>query len=360
MFFAHRQSPAQQSAAGYGVGFEWDSDLLAGYRHHFLKNIAKPPGTNRFLGCDTPEIAQLIVPKAFDVVLVTGWHLKSYWQALWACRRQGIPIVVRGDSQLGTPRGPVKRLVKELLYPLLLRTFNGALFVGQRNREYLTHYGVEAERLFFSPHCVDTREFAGRAEFEQRQAIRASWGVPASGSVALFVGRFLPFKRPSDVVLALQLLKNQGADVLGVFAGAGELRPELEAMGLSLGVPLIFLGFCNQSKLPAVYAAADVLVLPSSGQETWGLVVNEALACGTPCAVSDACGCGPDMIVDGITGKVFPAGDVPALVSAIAQCILIPRESSAIRAHSERYSVAAAATGVLHACNSLLSKVPGE
>ena len=79
------------------------------------------------------------------------------------------------------------------------------------------------------------------------------------------------------------------------------------------------MGFVNQSELPAVYASADVLVLPSDGQETWGLVVNEAMACGVPAVVSDAVGCGPDLIEPGRTGATFPFGDIAALAAAIEE-----------------------------------------
>src|SRR5439155_21723233 len=73
--------------------------------------------------------------------------------------------------------------------------------------------------------------------------------------------------------------------------------------------------------------ASDVLVLPSDGRETWGLVVNEAMACGRPAIVSDAAGCCPDMIEEGKTGFVFEMGDVEAL----AECLI--RVSSLIRSN---------------------------
>ena len=76
-------------------------------------------------------------------------------------------------------------------------------------------------------------------------------------------------------------------------------------------------GFLNQSQLGEAYAIADCLVLPSDWGETWGLVVNEAMATGLPCVVSDRVGCGPDLVVPGVTGDVVPFGDVPALSAAL-------------------------------------------
>ena len=110
-------------------------------------------------------------------------------------------------------------------------------------------------------------------------------------------------------------LGGQPAEV--VFAGSGELEPELRQIAADASVRAEFMGFVNQSELPAVYGAADLLVLPSDGRETWGLVVNEAMACGVPAVVSDAVGCAPDLVEPGATGAIFPLGDVAALATAI-------------------------------------------
>jgi glycosyltransferase involved in cell wall biosynthesis len=75
-----------------------------------------------------------------------------------------------------------------------------------------------------------------------------------------------------------------------------------------------FTGFLNQRAMLETYEAADILVLPSD-QDTWGLVVNEAMTCGRGCIVSDRVGCGPDLIVEGRTGFVFPVGNVEALAA---------------------------------------------
>src|SRR5947209_8096546 len=104
VFFAHRASAKDQAMAGFNVPFDWDIDLLSGYRHQFLSNLSRSPAVNRFGGCDTPEIGRQLDAIGCDAVLVTGWYLKSFWQAIWAAKIRGIPILVRGDSHLRTPR----------------------------------------------------------------------------------------------------------------------------------------------------------------------------------------------------------------------------------------------------------------
>jgi glycosyltransferase involved in cell wall biosynthesis len=347
VFYAHRQPPQGQADAGFGVAFEWDVDLLSGFEHRFLLNRARHPGTDRFMGCDTPEIADAIAHGGFDAFLVMGWNLKSYWQAVRACRRAGVPVMVRGDSQLLTPRSPARQWAKRMIYPVALRRFDRLLYVGQRNRDYLLHYGVPAQRLHFSPHCVDNDRFAQAAG--DRSMARDKWGLDPHLPVVLFSGRLVDSKRPFDLVLALQRLHERGVSVQALFAGDGPLGPALRQACERAGVPARFAGFVNQSALPEAYAAADVLVLPSSGAETWGLVVNEAMACGVPAVVSDAVGCGPDLVVPDVTGATYPVGDADAMAGAVARVLNSPLDHAGIRSHLERYSPASAARGILEA-----------
>ena len=81
-----------------------------------------------------------------------------------------------------------------------------------------------------------------------------------------------------------------------------------------------FLGFVNQSRLPGVYRAADILVLPSE-YEPFGLVVNEAMLCGRPVIVSDRVGAKYDLVREGETGFVYPCGDIEALARILREVL---------------------------------------
>src|SRR5438046_2253081 len=95
VFFSH-QPEAKQQGEGFGKAFQWDLDLFTGYEHQFLSNISRCPSTDHFFGCDTPQIGEIIRGGSFDACIVSGWNLKSYWQAVRACRRGRIPVLVRG------------------------------------------------------------------------------------------------------------------------------------------------------------------------------------------------------------------------------------------------------------------------
>ena len=347
--YGHKATPDDQAAAGFGAKFAWDVDLLCGYRSAFLENVARNPGLNRFDSIDTPAVVRELTREKCDAVLLMGWYRKSFIQALVAARTRGIPVLVRGDSQLATPRSTAKRAAKNVLYPLFLRQFSAALVVGQRNREYWRHYGYPQHQMFDSPHCIDTDWFSVRATIAARGALRASLGIASDARVVLFAGKLLPFKRPLDVIEAAALSRSLGCRTEVLVAGSGPLEPQMREAASRLGVPLHLLGFCNQTEMPSAYAAADMLVLPSTSQETWGLVANEALACGLPVLLSDAVGCAADIVGNTSVGAVFPVGNVAALGQAIFKLALAPPARDSIDEQSRCFSLAAAADGVVAA-----------
>jgi glycosyltransferase involved in cell wall biosynthesis len=376
VFFAHRQSAAEQGKAGFGVPFDWDVDLLSGYAHTFLPNIARNPSVNRFSGCDTPQIAVEIANGKFDGFIVNGWALKSYWQAVWACRRNKVPLLVRGDSQLETPRSRILESGKEIIYRVMLRWFDGFLTVGKRNRDYLAHYGVLEKKMFSAPHFVDNERFEKQAN-EIRNSkfeIRKRWRIPEDAFCVLFCGKFIPKKRPLDLIAAVRELitSNQLSNIHLLFVGSGELGSQLRAEcnvvfdqeSPSLTSDLrpatsgtrpaaSFAGFLNQTEISKAYVAADVLVLPSDGRETWGLVVNEAMASWLPAIVSDAVGCAPDLIEEGRTGFAFPLGGDALLAERLVRRLQMKRDghdfAPALAGKMETYSLSAAVHGTLRA-----------
>ena len=343
VYFAHRPTPREQGA-GFGVAFTWDVDLTSGYRHVYLRNRAARPGEG-FRGYDTPEIADVLRRERYDALLVSGWHVQTYLQAILAAWRTRTPLLVRGDSQL-VPLPAWKRVVKRAAYPVMLRRFDVCLSVGERSEAYFRHYG--ARRIVRSPHFVDNEAFAQRAAEARtrRDAIRAEWNVSPNALVALFAGKFIREKQPQDLVRALA--GAGAAGMHGVFVGDGALRQECERLARELGVRATFLGFRNQTQMADAYAGADVLVLPSIS-ETWGLVVNEAMASGLPAIVSEAAGCAPDLVIPGRTGYRFRAGDVRGLQSALIRLLdpeLRSRLAREAASHVSAYSVRAAADGV--------------
>ena len=184
--------------------------------------------------------------------------------------------------------------------------------------------GIPDDRLVLTPYVVDNEWWIRQAENVDRGEVRRGWGVPEDAEVILFCAKLQSWKRPLDALNAFAQAGVTGSHL--VFAGEGPLRRVLESRASLLGVAerVHFLGFVNQSQLPAVYYASDLLLLPSE-YDAFGVVVNEAMLCGCPAIVSDRVGAGGDLIRAGQTGYIFPCGNVENLAALLRE-VLSDRE----------------------------------
>jgi glycosyltransferase involved in cell wall biosynthesis len=135
--------------------------------------------------------------------------------------------------------------------------------------------------------------------------------------------------------------------------GSGEMEGDLRALALNLGIENVrFVGFVNQSKMPEMYAACDVFVLPSK-DEPWGLAINEAMCAGLPIAVSREVGCVPDLIHEGRNGFTFSGGDIAGIARALRPLLsdegLRRRMADASRAIISGWSYAECREGLMNA-----------
>jgi glycosyltransferase involved in cell wall biosynthesis len=172
------------------------------------------------------------------------------------------------------------------------------------------------------PYAADNNFFMGRAqpEAQVRRRIRRESGLPEDVPLVLVSGKLIARKRPLDVLEACALVGRRAAVSLA-YVGGGIERDAIERRARELGFSrIVFLGVQNQSALPALYSAADLLVLPSDF-EPWGMVINEAMCCGLPVVVSDKVGAAADLVADGVNGFVYPMGDVPALAHRVLRIV---------------------------------------
>ena len=262
--------------------------------------------------------------------------------------------MVRGDSHLHTALPWLKQIAKECVYPFFLKKFSACLATGQWSAEYFHHY--RAKRVILSPHFIDNDWFSVESEKsrQQKTRLRELWNIPQESTVYLFAGKFEEKKKPLDVLHALHEIKNKTPEVVAhvLMVGDGKLKNSCEDFSKSRGLAVSFTGFLNQSEMPKAYGVSDVLVLPSDGRETWGLVVNEAMACGLPAIVSDLVGCGPDLIEEGQTGHFFSCGHVMELAEKMLRFTrpgYVAEMGQNTRRRISGYTVDAAAHGILEA-----------
>jgi glycosyltransferase involved in cell wall biosynthesis len=354
VLYVSEPSPRQQGVQ-FGVDFVWDVPLRDGYDSDVLRpaRIDDEFGSEHFWGIDAPKIGAAIEGTRPDAVVLSGWHSASLVRALFACRRRGIPAIYRGDTNLG---GRGRSLSWRLRTRFLLSRFDRYLSVGVRAREYLQHFGVADTLIHDSPHAVDNEFFAQRArpfrDPKARAEARAVLEIPEHTFVVLFVGKLEAKKRLEDL---LRALTEVGPPTILVAVGSGPLESSSRKLASDLGVDVRWCGFLNQTELGRAHGSSDCLVLPSGWGETWGLVVNEAMAAGLPCVVSDRVGCGPDLVIRGRTGEIFPYGDHQELAAAIERVRSDANRSPACQEHVRRFSFDAATQGLLTACRELVT-----
>ena len=319
--YAIEPTPEQQGT-GFDRRFSWDTPLREGYS----SIVARParPGDSvdaaSFFGVDAPQIASTVASTRPDIVVLFGWYSVALLRALRWARRAGIPIVYHGDTNLQSAPTGWRRPLWCAKTRFLLKRFARCLSVGVRSTGFLRYFGVDPARVFDMPHAVDTDRFGRAVEIRRSPARRAearsSFGLDRDAFVVAFAGKLEEKKRPLDVIRAVARMRPADRALQLLVAGAGRLENVCRAEAETLGVAVRWSGFVNQTRMIDVYAAADCVVLPSDGRETWGLVANEALAAGVPVVVSQMCGCAPDL-VDAATGGVAPVGDVAELATEI-------------------------------------------
>lgn len=358
VYFCQIPDAAMQGAE-FNVPFQWDLPLLEGYRYEVLKNVSRTPGVMQFSGCDTPEIGSIIRQGNFDAFVINGWNVKSCLQALWACRRAGVPCLVRGEANDLRPRAWWKRGMQRAL----VQQYAGCLAIGRANAEFYRVRGVPERRLFSAPYCVENDRFASAGDPPRRAAAREKWRIPADRVCYLFSGKFIDKKHPLELLHAFKDADIGGQAVL-LMVGDGPLRAECEALVRKHNLAVTFAGFLNQGEILDAYDASDCLVLPSDAGETWGLVVNEAMAAGKPALVSHLAGCSQDLVADAGTGEIFPFGYWTAFSRLFKHYSVrsdeLQQMGQRARTHIAQYSPQVAANGIINALHTVVRPSHGH
>jgi glycosyltransferase involved in cell wall biosynthesis len=268
-----------------------------------------------------PTILRRLRKGAFDVVVVPGWSMPTSVAAATACRVRGVPYVIFSETHARTPRPAWLRATKRVALRPIVAGASAWLATGTLSEEFFVKHGADRARIFRFANTpdVDALRRAVDDARTRRADVRAALGVPADEPMALFVARLIGAKDPATLLAAQAVLEARGGAPWLVLVGDGDeaktLRAFVETRRLSR---VRFAGTREPTELPAIYAAADVFVLPSR-HEPWGVVVNEAMAAGLPVVLTDRVGAAADLLVDGVNGRVVPAGDAERLAAALGE-----------------------------------------
>jgi glycosyltransferase involved in cell wall biosynthesis len=305
---------------------KWGNEVLTGYRLRFFKNFAwkgkgRPIGP---LGCINPGIFFHICFSNYDAI-VTDYASFSAWLAYAAALIRGIPIILRGESDLvkERPRSLWVSL-KNLALPYMISRAMAVLYSCKKNKEYFMRYGAKEESLFPILSSADTSQFANIVDKRDyvRRSLRERYGIPDDAFVIVFVGRLIPRKRPMDILQACIQIDSEGQRVWCIFVGDGPSHRDLEAIAKRHNFQrIVITGFQHGEELAQHYLIGDTFVLPSEWDPT-PKALNEAITCGIPSIVSAGVGLADDLIIDGVSGLIFPVGNVACLATHIRRLLV--------------------------------------
>ncbi len=269
----------------------------------------------------TPQIWRLLERERFDVLVIGGWSLMATQLGIVWARFRHVPYLLISENHFRENRPLWVRALKAAVLPHLVKPAAGQLVTGTLAREHQLHYGAREDSVTVFPNTVDVENFGRRAHelSAKRDEIRQALGVAGDALVVTQVSRFIPLKGPDLAIEAVARARALTDRVMHlVLVGSGPMHDGLVRRARELDVPTSFPGWRSGDDLIEIYAATDIFMLLSR-REPWGIVVNEAAACGLPLVLTDAVGAAADLLVPGENGELVRSGDEAGAAEAIAR-----------------------------------------
>ena len=257
-----------------------------------------------------PDVIYQLWKQQPDVIICGGWHHFTHWLALVYAEITKTPLLIWSESTLKDER--ITSIIKHKLKSWIVNQADGYIIPGTAQKNYLLNLGAREDRIYMAPNAVDSAFFASQAQHYRQQ--KAVWKekLGIKGCVILYLGRLIDEKGIPELLEAFTKLSGNKQITL-VIVGDGSRSQYYHSYTQQHKLDnVVFTGFQPQSALPQYYGIADIFVFPTRS-DTWGLVLNEAMAAGLPIVCSDAAGAAPDLVVNGENGYLVPVGDVEKL-----------------------------------------------
>jgi len=319
----------QQPDAKFFTGKEnitkqaFDNDLLSGYQHVFLEGNKPLFGKKKgfFSFCSFKVIPFV---RNSDIVIIYGHSLLTFWIAMLAAKWYRKKLVLTTDATYmeGTAEsGGWKMKIKPMFLRWLYnRWANAVLVPSSAAKLFLESVGIISNRIGLSPYVVDEDLIEQVSAATDIPQFRSRRGIDKEAIVFVFCAKFIERKRPLDAVEAFAKINNTNARL--ILIGDGPLKESIQERiaALQLQDKVVLPGIVKYTELPSYYTIADALVF-CSDHEPYGLPVNEAMLCGTPAIVSDKIGARLDLVEEGKTGWIYPAGNTEALAGIMQKVV---------------------------------------
>ena len=297
---------------GFGKKIIWGKNLQKGYKfilfdkyRSYVQNIL--------------HIYRFLKKKKIKFIILSGWNSNFYRTIIIISKLLNVKIVLRCENNLDNKRGFLK-LIKTISLSLFFKIFYKFLSIGKKNSDMYLKCRVSPNKIYKTPYCVDENFFSEK-KINKLKLNRIKKKIDIKQKkIFLFVGKLIDRKGFKDLQNISILIKNNHKiykKSIFLIIGTGEkLKIFKKFINNNKIENFKFLGFKNQKELIYYYKLSNFLILPSR-YETWGLVVNEAMSLGTPCIVSDNCGCANDLVIQNKNGFIYKGGNYLSLFKII-------------------------------------------
>lgn len=304
----------------FGKKIQWDTPILDGYAHEFLEGNGDKATSVTFLNPRVTNLREKLTKDNFDVVLIQGWQNIYMVKAAILAKMCGLKVLLRCEATdyVDGSTG-IKRFVRELIVKTLLLVTDYFMAIGTNNKEFYLRRGVSFEKIGSMPYCVDNHFFQNHSANIDINETKKKYDLIPEIPVLIYSGKLI--KRKYADLLVDAYIKIKGEKPYLLIVGDGELMPDLTQKVVQNKLDRVkLLGFRNQKELTQLYKISDIFILPAIN-ETWGLVVNEAMNLGCAIITTDRVGSGRDLVKNDVNGVIVPALNETALTAAIEKCL---------------------------------------
>lgn len=307
---------------------------VAGQDHYLWSKVAADERITLFPSSDYNSLSNRDIRRRLlsllddlrpAVVVVNGWSVAEARSALaWVAKNPNSKAVLMSESH---DRNGRKNILKEWVKRRIVSRAHAGLVGGEWHRAYLSKLGIPRERTVLGYDAIDNEHFASGAALARQAAVSRRSELRLPERYFFACTRLLPRKNISGLLRGYSQYKvemgESGWDL--VIAGSGPEEERLRGLAHSLGIAgsVLWPGFLQYSELPVWYGLASAFVHPAL-VEPWGLVVNEAAACGLPLLVAHQVGSSSELLRDGVNGFQFDARDPSQLAALMTRLTRMP------------------------------------
>lgn len=283
----------------------WDKNNFLNFNGVFLEGIKSDVDKALSL-----EICKYLKKDAFDFIVVANVATPTGIIAILYMKAMGIPYWIEGDGAFAkSGKG-----MKEALKRFLMKSAKGCFSTSAEHDNYYRTYGVSSDVIYRYSFTAIYEEDIRKKPFNdaEKDIVRRELGISEDRYIVT-VGQFI-YRKGIDVLLkaAKELPKDVGIYIIG-----GTPTEEYISLKNEANLSNVhFISFTDKATLKKWYGGAEIMVLPTR-EDIWGLVVNEALAQGTPVVTTDRCIAGLELVKNEENGYIVPVGEVSSLADKI-------------------------------------------